>query len=375
MKHVVLHIGTHKTGTSSLQHFWSINAHKLLAKGVLYPVTGRQDLDGGPSPRHAMLSWRLARRPDLQQALAAEIEAAEASTIILSSETFSSYASLPRLLDNLEALARILEGCRVSVAVFLRHQPDFMASFHNMKVRIGNVSEPMRGFLENELRGNTAQYDYLQLLAPWREAFGDQALRIGFYDRNFLRDRDIFATCMDLAGLDMDPAYDTSFPPQNTSLGPLALEVTRILNAHAQPHSRELFLEQLREVVGPDDRAATAAMLPQDLARRIHERFEDSNRQVLELALQAPDKVFAFDPGRYRGLAEAVDPARVHGALAALSARLWDTLLTATAAHSAEVRDYQARLQDSLALLKTVSRRFAGGPDAAAAPAAPRSAS
>lgn len=40
MSKVVLHIGTEKTGTTSIQHFMSQNRQALLAKGIVYPNLG-----------------------------------------------------------------------------------------------------------------------------------------------------------------------------------------------------------------------------------------------------------------------------------------------------------------------------------------------
>jgi hypothetical protein len=38
---VYLHIGTHKTGSTSIQKFLTLNSEKLLAKNFLYPLSGR----------------------------------------------------------------------------------------------------------------------------------------------------------------------------------------------------------------------------------------------------------------------------------------------------------------------------------------------
>lgn len=40
MAHLILHIGAHKTGTTSVQHYFHANAAALLRRGVAYPPTG-----------------------------------------------------------------------------------------------------------------------------------------------------------------------------------------------------------------------------------------------------------------------------------------------------------------------------------------------
>lgn len=40
MRQLILHIGTHRTGTSALQQFFLMNRHVLDKNGVYYPLTG-----------------------------------------------------------------------------------------------------------------------------------------------------------------------------------------------------------------------------------------------------------------------------------------------------------------------------------------------
>ena len=40
-KRIIIHAGTHKTGTTFLQSFLSLNYKRLLDKGILFPLSGK----------------------------------------------------------------------------------------------------------------------------------------------------------------------------------------------------------------------------------------------------------------------------------------------------------------------------------------------
>lgn len=51
-----IHIGTHKTGTTSIQHLLIRNSSALRERGYCYPQAGRLEL----SPGHHNLAWEIS---------------------------------------------------------------------------------------------------------------------------------------------------------------------------------------------------------------------------------------------------------------------------------------------------------------------------
>lgn len=108
---IYLHIGAHKTGTSSIQHFLRENANKLLREaGILYftPKVWPITLKNG--------------KPDIALNLDAfdELECVTANTIVISHENYSWISSkedLKKLAEKLQKYAK-----NVFIVIYLRRQ-------------------------------------------------------------------------------------------------------------------------------------------------------------------------------------------------------------------------------------------------------------
>jgi len=132
-----LHLGTHKTGTTSLQTFLGTHAAKLRERGVLYPTTGWRD----GHLAHHNIAWELGgdRRFDpgfgTIAALRTEI-AGHDGNVILSSEDFTGAvrdpASFAVFLRALRA-----DGFDVTLVLFLRNQADYAASLYLTLIQLG----------------------------------------------------------------------------------------------------------------------------------------------------------------------------------------------------------------------------------------------
>jgi hypothetical protein len=126
MRRCFLHIGTHKTGTTSIQHVLSRSGSALAEKGYFYPRSGRLE----ELPGHHNLAWeisgdrRFRQNAGTSDDLIREVKD-ESADIILSSEDFG--ASLDHEA-RFSAFISLLEssGFRVTIIVYLRNQIDFL---------------------------------------------------------------------------------------------------------------------------------------------------------------------------------------------------------------------------------------------------------
>lgn len=126
----ILHIGTHKTGTTSIQAVLSSHRHQLARRGYLYPVTGIPASTFG----HHNVAWQIAGDPRFGvetgtlEDLLAEIKGS-AQHVVLSSEDFEGAATRP---DVFAAFVRMLQqrGLDVSLVVYLREQPGYAVSLY-----------------------------------------------------------------------------------------------------------------------------------------------------------------------------------------------------------------------------------------------------
>lgn len=133
MSHLILHIGLHKTGTSSLQETCFARANDLARAGLIYPRLNSAAHPAGV-PGHHGLTLNLARffpqyQPDGgSKAAWARIAAAHSrNTVLVSSEEFSRGRVHARV--NMARLAEIATAWdKVTVVCVLREQVSFLQS-------------------------------------------------------------------------------------------------------------------------------------------------------------------------------------------------------------------------------------------------------
>jgi hypothetical protein len=138
MRRCILHVGTHKTATTSIQQILTQHPRELLQDGWVYPLAGRPDTV--PTGHHN-LAWEitgdgrfLAECGD-REALLREICVSD-QNIILSSEDFECS------VHHTEGFGRLVRGIRersieINVIVYLRNQIDLAESLYITLVRLG----------------------------------------------------------------------------------------------------------------------------------------------------------------------------------------------------------------------------------------------
>ncbi|MEM9012515.1 MAG: hypothetical protein AAGE18_14910 [Pseudomonadota bacterium] len=186
MGRLVLHIGMHKTGTSSIQRFLSRNRQLLAAFGIDY--TTARGRDGRRLPKHNDLFRAItaekdhgAPDPDFG-ASAGRIAALGArvarirGTVVVSAEGLSGPD--PAFAQALAPLT----GLDVRVVVFLRRQDMWVESFYTQMIRNQEVREhrSFADFLADP--ATRAQLDYAGLLGRWGQVFGRERLAVVAFD-------------------------------------------------------------------------------------------------------------------------------------------------------------------------------------------------
>ncbi|TVP82133.1 hypothetical protein [Thioalkalivibrio sp.] len=182
MNRIVLHIGSTKTGTSSLQKFLTRYAKQLLEQGVVYPVAGRRA--AGQIAHHNLYyekhGVRVATgvfKPEVgvwKEALK-EIDAVSDAVGVISSEAFMNCPS-----RQIARFQKELDGRHVTVLAYVRRQDLWMQSAWNQQARFGRCSLDFWDFFtKNRARGHG---DYVGQLTRWAQAFGWDHLVVQNFD-------------------------------------------------------------------------------------------------------------------------------------------------------------------------------------------------
>ena len=179
-----LHIGTHKTGTTSIQKFLDHNRSKLLDLGYLYPLSGRPD---ALSVAQHKLPWgfmgakRLKKAAGKQEGLRQEwnklhkeIAREKKQNVIISAEDFSNLKA-----KRIRAVKKRLSRYDTKVVVYLRKQDDFFLSSYSQVLKGSAFYKSIEEYIKQGWhRGN--YYDFLEV---WSKAFGKENIVVKVYEQ------------------------------------------------------------------------------------------------------------------------------------------------------------------------------------------------
>ncbi len=186
MGRLILHIGTHKTATTTIQDTFYANSQKLGDLGLIYPVFGAH------SGHHCLVTdWRsrpaayaIDGGPVEGLATVADRHASDDRTVFLSSEEFSRPAALSDLGRVRDALAAFDS---VEVVCVLRAQWQFVQSVY---AEVSKTRLPPRppAMVETAIADGQADglwVDYTRILDGLQSTFDPD--RITFLDYDVLR--------------------------------------------------------------------------------------------------------------------------------------------------------------------------------------------
>ena len=179
-----IHIGTHKTGTTSIQALLAANASTFSETGLLIPSTGRID---AASAGHHNIAWELTGYRDYDPrsgtfaALLHEISGSDALDVCLTSEEFefchADRAALCRLRDGLRGI-----GYEPRIICYLRPQADYLESLFAEICPVWNVgfTDFRDAILTDGIYG-CSRFAYDRLLEPFAAVFGHERLMVRPY--------------------------------------------------------------------------------------------------------------------------------------------------------------------------------------------------
>ncbi|MDE2383697.1 MAG: hypothetical protein KGO53_03680 [Alphaproteobacteria bacterium] len=185
---IFIHIGTHKTGTTSLQNFLHEQRDLLVSSGILYP-----EVDAGFIAHH-QVAWELRRDSRCYppeghiENLFRQIRQSTVQHILISSEDFEYLSQYPKTIGDFVARLRRTEVEPIFVA-FLRQGDSYLAS---LALELGKhgMSQPLGWFQEEVAIHNRIlvkedwyfEFDQARFAKQWSAATGCSLILID-YDR------------------------------------------------------------------------------------------------------------------------------------------------------------------------------------------------
>lgn len=303
MKTLYLHIGTTKTGTTSIQKFCLKNQILLQEKNYCFPDSiHRYESKKNATFRYKGIHrnghflvgsvWNKSGKHNTAEEERLFHEGMENvaalfktyDNIILSDEGIwymSSYGKRD-LWDRLKAHADT-HGYQIMIIVYLRPQDDFLISNWNQAVKENGMADSIEVNLEETLQTRIMRYSYGEKLDLIARVFGKDHIIVRRFDSQAFYQGSIYADFLHCLNLELTDEYrPLKNTVNNTSLEGNALEIMRILNSlpGLDAGQRRLCLGHLRTVTQMS--GCHYSVLSEEERSAFMSHFEAGNRHTAE---------------------------------------------------------------------------------------------
>lgn len=284
-KKVILHIGTHKSGSTSIQNFLYPNFEVLLNNKIDFV----RELCIWNTAHHP-LGWCMQndfvnidenfeydKNKGVMHYYIQKIIDSNAEIIVLSTETLFACTDFSKLKKFHDILS---EHVTFEVVVYLRHQSSFLFSWYSELVTAwyGKITADFKSFLDNP----RYPANYNVVLDNWARVFGKESLRVNSFDE-IVRNEGLINHFIDsyLAGVNKD---DFNIPKDfsRVSLDFQKVELVRQINELGlTDEKREEEVKVISEASGgPLDTSLLSSI--QLTKEQIFMQYKDSNRLLNE---------------------------------------------------------------------------------------------
>ncbi|MEO5834023.1 MAG: hypothetical protein ABIR83_11725 [Nakamurella sp.] len=311
---VVVHIGTEKTGTTTLQAMLHRNRERLMAAGFyfvqspgthnnrnlpVYCLRQRRIDDHCRAQLVDNVEDKIAFQHHIRTRFDEEIAQLPGwvHTVLISSEHFHSRLLHDDEVGNLQSLLTP-HFERITILAYLREQASTAVSAFSTHLTTGGVGRlPL--FVREYCTPESSYYNYQEFLGRWSRVFGRADMIVRLFDPAEFVNGDLVDDFLSV----LDPALigtlDTGVRPLNESVGQFGQSLLNAVNRHVprfidgvgyDPANVALTELVVRGTTGP------GATLDEDTRRAVRDDFRDSNEAVRQEYFPDRDALFAERP-------------------------------------------------------------------------------
>lgn len=212
---LILHIGSQKTGTTTLQGFLKTQTEPLAGAGLHFVQSGRTNI----AHNSIIQLIRKGQGEAVAEDILAEISQHRDKTCFISSEMFFRPDIARYFAKHLPAALRI----KSKVIVYLRRQDKYAEAMYKQRVKNGRY----QGTPE-EYASGLAHLDYGKILSHFGSTFGTRNLIVRPFERALFPSGDVLQDFAQYTGIPAELAASYNYPSAN---GTLSKEVSEQLGA------------------------------------------------------------------------------------------------------------------------------------------------
>lgn len=301
-KTLIFHIGTPKTGTTSIQSFLKSNKYILETHGMCYPDTNKFCKDYGidigtainnvqnggffehfiPLGIDKINMKQLLQNMDFMKILGyILLQFKQYDKVILSDESMW-------LRDITELLQYFQEKkIRVKVVVYFRNQIDYIESFWKHDIKMGLFTGHFSEFWEQRKKTNViySMYYYKKLYTI-EKVISKQNIMARLYNPNQHKEEDnwLIKDFFNVLGFSLDLKYYIEQKYENVSLFGSALILKNKFNElgieDLKGNFRQLYIQMSKQLVAENPQIRNTTFITRELIKSIHQEFLEENNML-----------------------------------------------------------------------------------------------
>lgn len=243
MKTLYLHIGTSKTGTTTIQTYCGINREQLKSKGVLFPIMpyhyDRITKNRNGHFLYAMIYENGVRNKEkekqvLKQDLDYIVDCFKDYDNVLLSEESIWWATATRRKGLWKYLQEHSQqnNYQVKIIVYLRRQDQFMMSRYNqiIKTDTGGGTQRFYEYFKDMNGKYKCVMNYRQRLDYMAKFFPKENIVVKRFDRSYFYNGDLNADFLHILGVEIDDTFAELPKDENLGISVQSGELKRVLN-------------------------------------------------------------------------------------------------------------------------------------------------
>lgn len=243
MKTLYIHIGTSKTGTTTIQTYCGINREQLKSKGVLFPIMpyhyDRITENRNGHFLYAMIYENGVRNKEkekqvLKQELDYIVDCFKDYDNVLLSEESIWWATATRRKGLWKYLQEHSQqnNYQVKIIVYLRRQDQFMMSRYNqiIKTDTGGGTQRFYEYFKDMNGKYKCVMNYRQRLDYMAKFFPKENIVVKRFDRSYFYNGDLNADFLHILGVEIDDTFAELSKDENLGISVQSGELKRVLN-------------------------------------------------------------------------------------------------------------------------------------------------
>ena len=272
---LIIHVGTPKTGTTSLQTYLDKKQRKLRGKGILYPHNLEKS-QNPTAPKHQwfeknLVTIHLEHFLENFKNIISQVKE-DTHTIILSSEGIYNYWwDFPEQSKSI--LGELSELFDTQIWVWFREPLVFIESYYKQCIRNPQIAgNPCYGkdlsFAEMlDIEWFSQHLNYQGFITDCQMLFGENNISVFKYEG------DVVQEVMQKLGL--ATPHDNPTPRQNKSLNSASIALLRKINQFdVKAKDKELLIPHLKKINEVLERYANDTLIDEESRRRVLEKIE-----------------------------------------------------------------------------------------------------